>query len=96
MLNKSRIVGALACAGLTITGCSQGDAPKKDAVIESYKPEKTVEFPHDIHTGQNGIDCAYCHAVSNPAKPAKVPKEICANCHRQVVGKPAADTLHVP
>jgi cytochrome c peroxidase len=49
-----------------------------------------VDFPHNLHTVQLGIDCRYCHTSVEVAANANVPPtETCMTCHSQVrVGDP--------
>jgi hypothetical protein len=49
-----------------------------------------VEFPHNLHTAQLGIDCRYCHTSVEVAANANVPAtETCMTCHSQIrVGDP--------
>jgi cytochrome c peroxidase len=49
-----------------------------------------VDFPHNLHTAQLGIDCRYCHTSVEVAASANVPAtETCMTCHSQVrVGSP--------
>lgn len=56
-------------------------------VVENYQPSQPIEFPHDIHTGKNGIDCKYCHNSADNGKTAGIPTvNVCMNCHKQVNG----------
>ncbi len=57
-------------------------------VVEAYQPSQPIAFPHDIHTGVNGIDCKYCHNSVTKSKSAGVPTvNVCMNCHKQVSGR---------
>jgi hypothetical protein len=49
-----------------------------------------VDFPHNLHTAQLGIDCRYCHTSVEVAANANVPAtETCMTCHSQIrVGDP--------
>lgn len=49
-----------------------------------------VDFPHNLHTVQLGIDCRYCHTSVEVAANANIPPtETCMTCHSQVrVGDP--------
>ena len=49
-----------------------------------------VEFQHNLHTSQLGIDCRYCHSSVEEAPVAGVPPtETCMTCHSQIrVGSP--------
>ena len=47
--------------------------------------EQPVQFSHKHHTGDDGIDCRYCHTsveVSNTA--GMPPTKTCMNCHSQI------------
>lgn len=57
-------------------------------IVESYQPSQPIEFPHDIHTGVNKIDCKYCHNSVTKSKTAGLPTvNVCMNCHKQVNGR---------
>jgi len=44
-----------------------------------------VEFSHQHHAGELGIDCRYCHATVERAAYAGMPAtEVCMNCHSQL------------
>lgn len=49
-----------------------------------------VDFPHDLHVAQLGIDCRYCHTTVEVAAMASIPAtETCMTCHSQIrVGDP--------
>lgn len=49
-----------------------------------------VNFPHNLHVAQLGMDCRYCHTSVEVAANANVPPtETCMTCHSQVrVGDP--------
>lgn len=56
-------------------------------VVTSYQPSQPIQFPHDIHAGQNDIDCKYCHNSADKSKTAGIPTvNVCMNCHKQVQG----------
>lgn len=83
---KSRFVYAciLTLSGLSATQCTSGSTPKIKPVDESYKPEKPIAFPHDIHV-RKGIDCNYCHHAASDDKKEGIPTaNVCTNCHKEV------------
>ena len=44
-----------------------------------------VAFSHQLHNGQMGIDCRYCHTSVEVAATANVPPtETCMTCHSQI------------
>ena len=50
-----------------------------------YQPAQPVPFPHDVHAGQLGMDCRYCHSFVEVAAHSNVPNtQTCMNCHSQV------------
>lgn len=60
-------------------------------VVEEYQPSQPIAFPHDIHTGTNGIDCKYCHNSVTKSKSAGLPSvNVCMNCHKQIKGRTPA------
>src|SRR5882757_11291507 len=50
-----------------------------------YQPNQPIPFPHDVHAGQLGMDCRYCHSFVEVAAHANIPTtQVCMNCHAQV------------
>jgi hypothetical protein len=50
-----------------------------------YQPAQPVPFPHDVHVGQLGMDCRYCHSFVEVAAHSNVPAtQVCMNCHQSV------------
>jgi hypothetical protein len=50
-----------------------------------YQPIQPVPFSHEVHAGQLGLDCRYCHnTVERAAKAAIPPTQTCMNCHTQI------------
>lgn len=53
---------------------------------QNYAPEQPVKFSHQVHAGQNKIDCQYCHNLAEHSKSAGIPSSnLCMNCHLIVV-----------
>jgi len=50
-----------------------------------------VAFPHNLHAGELGLDCRYCHSSVEVSSAASIPPtETCMTCHSQIrVGAPA-------
>jgi hypothetical protein len=47
-----------------------------------YSPDQPIKFSHEVHVGQNGTDCIYCHCYAPYSKTAGIPPEnVCMNCH---------------
>jgi hypothetical protein len=50
-----------------------------------YQPVQPVAFQHDIHVGQLGMDCRYCHSNVEVSGYSNYPNtQVCMNCHRQI------------
>ncbi len=50
-----------------------------------YQPEQPIWFSHKVHSGQNQIDCQYCHFTADKSMHAGIPPvQVCLNCHNQV------------
>lgn len=57
-------------------------------IMEGYQPSQPIEFPHDVHAGDLGIDCKYCHNTVTESKTASIPSvNVCMNCHKQISGE---------
>jgi mono/diheme cytochrome c family protein len=51
-------------------------------VQQGYMPTQPIAFSHELHAGQNLIDCNYCHTGVRKSKSANIPSaNICMNCH---------------
>lgn len=47
--------------------------------------QQPVQFSHKHHTGDDGIDCRYCHStVETTASAGMPPTQTCMNCHSQI------------
>jgi len=47
-----------------------------------YAPQQPINFSHELHAGQMGIDCQYCHTTVSKGRHAGVPAvSTCMNCH---------------
>ncbi|HEY0006952.1 MAG TPA: cytochrome c3 family protein [Pyrinomonadaceae bacterium] len=52
------------------------------AYIEREQP---VQFSHKHHSGDDGIDCRYCHtSVETSSSAGLPPTQTCMNCHSQI------------
>ena len=51
-----------------------------------YQPIQPVAFSHEIHAGQLGMDCRYCHNGVEKSWYSNIPAAaVCMNCHNQVL-----------
>ena len=47
--------------------------------------QQPVQFSHKHHTGDDGIDCRYCHTSVETSASAGIPStSVCMNCHKQI------------
>ena len=50
-----------------------------------YAPVQPVPYSHQLHAGQLGLDCRYCHNnVERSAYAGVPPTQTCMNCHANV------------
>jgi Cytochrome c552/Cytochrome c7 and related cytochrome c len=50
-----------------------------------YAPEQPIPFSHQLHVGQLGMDCRYCHHHVETSKHATIPStQVCMGCHNGV------------
>lgn len=60
-----------------------GFSPKTTDV--GYAPVQPVPYSHELHAGELGIDCRYCHNTVEKAGFAAVPPtQTCMNCHSAI------------
>jgi len=63
---------------------SQGSA---DLSAQDRQP---VDFSHELHAGQLGVNCLFCHRHATDSKTATVPSvSLCMSCHRSLNSKTA-------
>lgn len=66
-------------------------------VYEDYKPAQPIAYSHEIHAGELGIDCKYCHNAVTKSKHATIPSvNVCMNCHKTIKeGRDADGTAEI-
>ncbi len=77
-----RAIALSVLAGLSITTWAVWYyfTPKYTRV--GYAPEQPVPFSHQLHAGQIGIDCRYCHQAVTESPHSTIPTaETCMACH---------------
>ncbi len=53
-----------------------------DYANKGYMPRQPVAYSHELHVGQLGLDCRYCHDNVDKSEHAKIPDAAtCMNCH---------------
>ena len=59
-----------------------------------YRPYQPVPYSHELHVGQLGMDCRYCHVSVETSQEANIPPTAtCMNCHSIV--KPNSEKLQL-
>jgi mono/diheme cytochrome c family protein len=54
-------------------------------VDQGYQPIQPIEFSHKIHSGDNKINCQYCHSAAKHSKSSGIPPaNVCMNCHMNI------------
>lgn len=57
----------------------------KVGVNEGYSPLQPIAFSHKIHSGENKIECQYCHSSAKHSKHSGIPSvNVCMNCHKNI------------
>ncbi len=60
-------------------------ATSPQATTVGYQPAQPVPYSHQLHTGELGMDCRYCHqGVETGAKALIPPTQTCMNCHLKI------------
>jgi hypothetical protein len=81
--NKLPLVAGIAGPVLTVLlvgGVWYYGSPKYLEV--GYRPHQPVPYSHELHVGELGLDCRYCHASVETSPVANVPPtRVCMNCH---------------
>jgi hypothetical protein len=55
------------------------------ALDVGYQPDQPVLYSHELHAGQLGMDCRYCHIhVEKTAHATIPPTTTCMNCHATI------------
>ena len=85
-IGKNQILTTLIIIVLVVGGLKDVlDGMMGVAVSEGYKPEQPIWFSHEVHAGQNEINCVYCHNSAEKSKHAGIPTaNVCMNCHTAV------------
>jgi hypothetical protein len=54
-------------------------------VNQGYEPIQPIHYSHKIHSGDNEIDCNYCHSSARVSKHSGIPSlNVCMNCHKSI------------
>jgi len=65
-------------------------------VDTEYQPSQPIKFSHELHAGQNQIDCNYCHSGARKSKHSNIPSaDVCMNCHMYIQEGPKYGTEEI-
>jgi mono/diheme cytochrome c family protein len=65
-------------------------------IDQGYQPEQPIKFSHELHAGQNQIDCNYCHYGARKGKHSNIPSAgVCMNCHMYIQEGPKYGTEEI-
>jgi mono/diheme cytochrome c family protein len=54
-------------------------------IDQGYAPIQPIHFSHKIHSGDNQIDCNYCHSSARKSKTSGIPSlNVCMSCHENI------------
>lgn len=54
-------------------------------VNQGYEPVQPIHYSHKIHSGDNEIDCNYCHSSARVSRHSGIPSlNVCMNCHKSI------------
>jgi hypothetical protein len=84
VLAKLTIFGAIfiVLGALWVVAAINRSSWNTGAFVEREQP---VQFSHKHHSGDDGIDCRYCHTSVETSASAGMPStQICMNCHSQI------------
>jgi Cytochrome c552. len=77
------VIYLVVLAGIATAGVTYYMTPKYSRV--GYAPVQPVPYSHELHVGQLGLDCRYCHSNVDKSGFANLPTaQTCMNCHNQV------------
>ena len=77
------LIGLAIGGGLATLAVWYYFTPKYSRV--GYQPVQPVYFKHDLHVGQLGLDCRYCHSYVEVSGHSNYPTtQTCMNCHSQI------------
>lgn len=83
-LAKASIVAAVLLGGIAFYVVTQ--IARSSYLTGIYvDKQQPVQFSHKHHSGDDGIDCRYCHtAVETSSSAGLPPTQTCMNCHNQI------------
>lgn len=82
-------VAAVAAGSLAFVHAQGASATQEmQAAVAAVSTEEPIAFPHNVHAGENRIDCKYCHFSAERSTSAGIPPVAsCMGCHTVVQGR---------
>ena len=82
--------GATALLTVVFVQAQAGSQDTAEGTAESAAAQTTIQpiaFPHNVHAGQDRIDCQYCHFSAERSVDAGIPPvATCWGCHQVIRG----------
>lgn len=79
------IIGVVGGALYVPVVVGYGFSPKSTLV--GYQPNQPIPYSHELHAGQLGIDCRFCHTTVENNTYAAIPHtQVCITCHNPDAG----------
>ena len=73
-------IGGFGAIVTVVAGMTYYATPKFWEV--GYQPTQPIAFSHQLHAGEMGIDCRYCHSSVEKSEHSNIPSSSsCMNCH---------------
>ena len=75
----------LILVGFTIFGKTVHEEATYLGRSQGFEPDQPIKFSHRIHSGENKIDCQYCHTGPADSRHSSIPAaSLCLNCHNVI------------
>ena len=85
MLTSKGVIAFAIFALIVLAGYTTVDRAIELGRQQGYQPEQPIWFSHEIHGGQQKIECQYCHDGARRSKHSVIPAaNTCMNCHSAV------------
>lgn len=83
-LSKLSIIGGVLLVAIVLLTLGALDRSSYNTGV-GVEIEQPVQFSHKHHSGDDGIDCRYCHtSVEYSSNAGMPPTKTCMNCHTQI------------
>ena len=84
--NAVKVIGAFMGVGLVFYVTLFVLAASPSNLDVGYQPDQPIPYSHQLHVGELGMDCRYCHTMVEETSAATVPPTAtCMNCHATIL-----------